>query len=75
MAYQRVPRPANAVPDEMVWKALGLSRATFFRKLKDGAISAPVPREGTARRWWTPADIELAHQELTIHLEKGRRTA
>ena len=65
MAYQKVPRPANAVPDEVAWKSLGLSRATFFRKLKEGAVSAPVQRGGTARRWWTPSDIEVAHQELS----------
>jgi predicted DNA-binding transcriptional regulator AlpA len=74
MAYQRVPRPSNALPDELVWKALGLSRATFFRKLKDGSISSPTLRDGTMRRWWTPADIELAHQELSMS-QKGPRTS
>ena len=64
MAYQKVPRPANAVPDELVWKTLCLSRATFFRKLKDGHITPPLIRAGTTRRWWTPSDVELARQEL-----------
>jgi hypothetical protein len=41
-----------------------LSRATFFRKLKEGTLTAPIARSGTARRWWTPADIEMARQEL-----------
>ncbi|MGC4053279.1 MAG: hypothetical protein QM757_28580 [Paludibaculum sp.] len=65
MAYQKVPRPPNALPDELAWKQLGLSRATFFRKLKDGTLTAPVQREGTERRWWTPSDIDLALQELS----------
>lgn len=65
MSYQRVPRPPNAVPDELAWKQLGLSRATFFRKLKNGTLTAPIPRCGTERRWWTPSDIEVAMQELS----------
>lgn len=64
MAYQRVPRASNAVPDSVAWKALGVSRATFFRKLKQGKLSAPISRSGTSRRWWTPSDIEMARQEL-----------
>jgi hypothetical protein len=52
------------VPDSIVWKTLGLSRATFFRKLKEGALTAPIARMGTARRWWTQADIEIAREEL-----------
>ncbi len=64
MAYQRVPRPANTIPDSLAWKALGLSRATFFRKLKAGRLSSPLTRRGTVRRWWTPADLELARLEL-----------
>lgn len=64
MAYQKICRPTNALPDSLVWKRLGLSRATFFRKLKNGSLSAPVQRSGTLRRWWTPADIEVAGQEL-----------
>ena len=66
MAYQRVTRPPNALPDELAWKTLGLSRATFFRKLKEGALTVPVQRQGTSRRWWTPTDIELAQQELFV---------
>jgi predicted DNA-binding transcriptional regulator AlpA len=64
MAYQKVNRPPNAVPDSVAWKTLGLSRATFFRKLKEGSLTAPITRSGTARRWWTPSDIEIARQEL-----------
>jgi len=64
MPYVRASRPPNAVPDSLAWKTLGLSRATFFRKLKDGTLTAPIARSGTTRRWWTPADIETARQEL-----------
>lgn len=65
MAYDKVLRPSNAVPDSVAWKALGLSRATFFRRLKEGTLSAPVSRAGTTRRWWTESDLEIARQELT----------
>lgn len=65
MPYARVSRPPNAVPDSVAWKTLGLSRATFFRRLKEGILTAPITRSGTKRRWWTPADIEIARQELT----------
>lgn len=73
MAYQKVPRPANVVPDELAWKLLGVSRATFFRKLKEGTLTAPIARDGTARRWWTPSDLELAQQELSSE-SKARPT-
>jgi predicted DNA-binding transcriptional regulator AlpA len=64
MAYQKILRPANVVPDSVVWKTLGMSRATFYRRLKEGTLSVPIPRSGTTRRWWTPSDIEIARQEL-----------
>jgi len=67
MPYQRVNRPPNAIPDSVAWKTLGLSRATFFRKLKEGALTAPIVRSGTTRRWWTPSDIEIARQELATN--------
>jgi predicted DNA-binding transcriptional regulator AlpA len=66
MAYQRSSRPSNAIPDSVAWKALGLSRATFYRRLKEGTLTAPIARSGTARRWWTPSDIEMARQELGV---------
>ena len=69
MAYDRVPRPSNAVPDSVAWKALGLSRATFFRRLKEGTLTAPVPRAGTSRRWWTDSDLDIARQELAENQE------
>jgi hypothetical protein len=63
----------NAVPDSVAWKILGLSRATFFRKLKQGALTAPISRNGTSRRWWTPADLEIARQELASGQINGVR--
>jgi hypothetical protein len=72
MTYLKVSRPSNAVPDSVAWKTLGLSRATFFRRLKEGTLTAPIARSGTARRWWTPADIEIARQELGAVIEEGR---
>lgn len=76
MAYQKAARPPNAVPDEIVWRTLGLSRATFYRRLKDGTLTAPIERQGSARRWWTPSDVEIARQELatsvTQRLDSGK---
>jgi hypothetical protein len=37
---------------------------TLFRKLKDGTISPPAAVEGSRRRWWRPADIETAREQL-----------
>jgi len=67
----KVSRPPNAVPDSVAWKTLGVSRATFFRRLKQGTLTAPIARSGTARRWWTPADIEIARQELADSAQEG----
>ena len=66
MAYQKAARPPNAVPDEIVWRTLGLSRATFYRRLKDGTLTAPIERAGSSRRWWTPSDVEIARQEMDM---------
>jgi len=71
MPYMKVSRPPNAVPDSVAWKTLGVSRATFFRRLKQGTLTAPIARSGTARRWWTPADIEIARQELADSAQEG----
>ena len=73
MPYLKVSRPGNAVPDSVAWKTLGVSRATFFRRLKQGTLTAPIERSGTARRWWTPADLEIARQELAALAQEGGR--
>jgi hypothetical protein len=45
---------------------------TLFRKMKDGTIAPPVSVAGTHRRWWRPADIEVAREQLGIpRQEKG----
>ena len=59
-----MPRPVNAFSDEMAARQLQISRMTLFRKMKDGTISPPVPVEGTTRRWWRAADIEIAREQL-----------
>ena len=41
-----------------------MSRATFYRKLKNGTLTAPILRDGTARLWWTPADLDVAILEV-----------
>jgi predicted DNA-binding transcriptional regulator AlpA len=72
MPYVKVSRPPNAIPDSVAWRMLGLSRATFFRKLKEGVLTAPITRSGTSRRWWTPADIETARQELGATVQEDK---
>ena len=59
-----LPRPVNAVPDEVAARQLQISRMTLFRKLKEGILSPPLPLEGARRRWWRPADIETAREQL-----------
>jgi len=61
-----VPRPANAVSDDIAARVLNISRMTLFRKLKDGTLSPPLPVAGTQRRWWRPPDIEVAREQLGI---------
>jgi hypothetical protein len=72
MPYVRASRPSNAVADSVAWKTLGLSRATFFRKLKSGLLTAPIARSGSSRRWWTPADLEMAASELAASSRKEK---
>jgi excisionase family DNA binding protein len=64
MRVRTVPRLPNAFPDALAARQLRISRMTLFRKLKDGTISAPRPLVGTRRRWWRPADIETAREQL-----------
>jgi hypothetical protein len=74
MPYKRartVPRPSNAFPDELAARQLQISRMTLFRKLKDGTISPPAPLAGTSRRWWRPADIETAREQMSAVRERS----
>jgi predicted DNA-binding transcriptional regulator AlpA len=65
-ANRRVPRRAGAYTDSQVYQMLGISERSFYRKLNSGQLSAPALVEGTKRRWWTDADVELARAELRI---------
>jgi predicted DNA-binding transcriptional regulator AlpA len=42
---------------------LGISRATFYRRLRDGSLAPPSGRLGK-RRIWTLAEIQLAQEQL-----------
>lgn len=63
MPRKRV-RPRSGYRDTAVITALGISRATFYRRLQDGTLSRPMGTAGKNRRLWTDADIALARQEL-----------
>jgi predicted DNA-binding transcriptional regulator AlpA len=50
---------------------LGISRATFYRRLRDGALASPAGRIGKRRRVWTLAEILLAQEQLqTLKVRK-----
>jgi predicted site-specific integrase-resolvase len=48
---------------------LGISRATFYRRLKNGAISVPAGRLGK-RRLWTLAEVAVAQEQLRAQKER-----
>jgi predicted DNA-binding transcriptional regulator AlpA len=64
---RRVPTRDNGVSDTNAISVLGISRATFFRLLRSGVFPQPTPISGTKRRWWTPADLQLAKDALREH--------
>jgi predicted DNA-binding transcriptional regulator AlpA len=43
---------------------LGISRATFYRRLQDGTLSPPAGVRGKRRRLWTRAEISYAQEQL-----------
>ena len=43
---------------------LGISRATFYRRLQDGTLAPPSLRVGKRRRLWTLAEVVLAQEQL-----------
>ena len=49
---------------------LGISRATFYRRLQDGTLAPPASRIGKRRRVWTLAEIELAKEQLQAQKER-----
>jgi predicted DNA-binding transcriptional regulator AlpA len=62
--YIPVPKKSAAHSDDAACYLLGISRTTFFRKLRDGTLSPPPPISGTKRRWWDTGSILLAKEEL-----------
>ncbi len=49
---------------------LGISRATFYRRLQDGTLTPPSGKVGKRRRVWTLAEIELAKEQLQAQRER-----
>lgn len=49
---------------------LGISRATFYRRLQDGTLTAPAGRLGKHRRLWTLAEIAFAQEQLQARKER-----
>jgi predicted DNA-binding transcriptional regulator AlpA len=70
---RRVPVRDNGVSDDYAMQVLGISRATFFRLLRDEALPQPTPLNGTKRRWWTEADLQIAKDALRTR--KGGQAA
>jgi predicted DNA-binding transcriptional regulator AlpA len=70
MPRKRVRLRSSGYRDPAVIAALGISRATFYRRLQDGTLSKPVAKAGKNRRLWTDGDLALARQELKQSQEK-----
>jgi predicted DNA-binding transcriptional regulator AlpA len=49
---------------------LGISRATFYRRLQSGTLTPPAGRVGKRRRVWTLAEIGLAKEQLQAQKER-----
>jgi len=49
---------------------LGISRATFYRRLRDGSIVSPAGRLGKRRRLWSLAEIAMAQEQLQALKER-----
>ncbi len=64
-------RSSSGISDFGAISMLGVSRATFYRRLRDGTISPPAGRLGKRRRLWTLAEISLAQEQLQA--QKARK--
>jgi predicted site-specific integrase-resolvase len=62
-------RSRSGMSDAGVIGMLGISRATFYRRLKNGAISVPAGRLGK-RRLWTLAEVAVAQEQLRAQKER-----
>jgi predicted DNA-binding transcriptional regulator AlpA len=63
-------RSSSGVSDVGAISMLGISRATFYRRLQDGTITPPAGRVGKRRRLWTLAEIALAQEQLQASKER-----
>jgi predicted DNA-binding transcriptional regulator AlpA len=70
---RRVPFREGGIADSGAIQALGVSRATFFRLLKAGVVPQPAPVNGTKRRWWSAADVQIARDAIREHKEQATR--
>jgi hypothetical protein len=70
MPSKKVPQRNSALSDAGAMRQLGIGKTSFFKWLKLG-MPVPEPLPGTARRWWTEGDLELARE----FLEKERKSA
>ncbi len=63
-------RSRSGISDTGVISMLGISRATFYRRLQDGTLTPPSGKVGKRRRVWTLAEIELAKEQLQAQRER-----
>jgi len=57
-------RSSSGISDVGAISMLGISRATFYRRLQDGTLAPPAGRVGKRRRLWTLAEVVLAQEQL-----------
>jgi predicted DNA-binding transcriptional regulator AlpA len=63
-------RNRSGILDGAAISMLGISRATFYRRLQDGTITPPASVVGKRRRLWTMAEIVLAKEQLQAQKER-----
>ncbi len=63
-------RSRSGISDTGAISMLGISRATFYRRLQDGTLTPPAGRIGKRRRVWMLAEIELAKEQLQAKKER-----
>lgn len=64
-------RSQSGLSDAVVIGMLGISRATFYRRLGDGTLTPPSGRQGKNRRLWTTAEVLLAQEQLEEQKERS----
>lgn len=63
-------RNRSGILDSAAISMLGISRATFYRRLQDGTITPPSGVVGKRRRLWTMAEVVLAKEQLQAQKER-----